>query len=105
MKILILLILSTQIYAKYTFNKIQTVEGFALNFKLSHITSETSARLDCQSFFQKFDIKRKDQIVSENYITISECELLYTKIDTCLKKVKYVCFDTKDLYQTKCSCN
>lgn len=107
MKILItiLCIASISASASSLFDSIKTIEGYETNYSLSSIKHNHSINLECQSFFNKFDIYKDNKLVSERYITRKECEVLETKAIVCLKEKSQVCFNDENIFEAKCSCN
>lgn len=70
----------------------------------SKSTRKPYAILDCQSFFQKMDIKQNQNILHDNVITIQECEFLYKNINFCIKKKTMKCIDSEDIFSEDCHC-
>lgn len=101
---LISFLLAFNALANTTIDKSTLIEGFAKNYELTSSMHEKKINLDCQSFFHKFDIYEKNILVSEEFITQKECQILETKVDICLKKKKMVCFDNMDIYAASCEC-
>lgn len=99
------MMLSFSSYANVTFDSIELDDGFASRFTLKNSKNVNTAKLDCQSFFHKFDIFDENNMISESYITINECSLLYKKVMTCLEVQKFVCFKESDLYEANCRCD
>ena len=105
-KILISLILATPLYANtYLFDKMTTVDNLDANFIMDNSNnSDYFANLDCQSFFQKFDFYENDQLITENFLTISECEFIYKETLQCFQDGKSKCFSTESIFKTGCDC-
>lgn len=105
-KILISLIFATPLYANtYLFDQIATVEDLDANFIMDNSNnSDYFANLDCQSFFQKLDFYENDQLITENFLNISECEFIYGEILQCFKEGKSKCFSTENIFKQGCDC-
>ena len=88
------------------FNQMKNIEDFEGVFVISNTFSKQEyAKLDCQSYFHKFDIyNTKDQVVQENYISFGECEYLYNNFATCIKDEGIKCLDTEDIFDQDCKC-
>lgn len=91
--------------ASNSFDSITKLEGFETNYSLTSKEHNYKINLECQSFFNKFDIYEGKNIVSERYITRKECEVLETKARVCLKEMSQVCFNDDNIYEAKCICN
>lgn len=83
---------------------IQAIEDFDARFLLTSSQENQSVVLDCQSFFQKIDFFVDDEIQSENFISINECEWLFDKTRACLRRNREVCLDSDDLWSDSCKC-
>jgi hypothetical protein len=107
MKVIIttLCLVALNSFAANLFDEITIVDGFETNYSISSKSHDYRINLECQSFFNKFDIYNKDELISERYITRKECEVLETKTRICLKEKKQVCFNDVDIYEAKCNCN
>lgn len=88
------------------FNQIENYNGQYGMFKLSHSKENNHfAILDCQSFFQKMDFyTANDDIVLENFITMDECEEIYSNIKWCFEQNKNKCFDPNTVLMQSCEC-
>jgi hypothetical protein len=102
---LIILLFAFNALANITVNEVKLIEGFATNYELTSKSHNKKINLDCQSFFHKFDIYNDSQLISERYITESECKVLETKVNVCLKEKQKVCFNEDDIYQSSCKCD
>ncbi|MBD64609.1 MAG: hypothetical protein CME62_05355 [Halobacteriovoraceae bacterium] len=109
MKIITLLLLvSTGLCAgQFEINVMEIEPDFALKFNLyNDQQTQQTAVLDCQSFFQKFDIFDKyHQVTHENFLTISECYKIYENTVNCLEAGHVKCIDSSDIFNNKCSCD
>lgn len=106
--ILLTLILSSQAMAiSLEVSKMNLEEDFQLKFKLSSDNQKDGhAILDCQSYFQKIDFYDKDdKIVSDNVISIGECEYIHDVIAQCLAANKDKCLDSEDVFNDSCECS
>ena len=107
MKKLILLMMLANTALAYQLNITQMTKypNYEVNFKLTGQDIPYYAQLNCQSFFQKFDVYSKDhKLLNENYISIGECEYIYNNLSQCLATHKTKCIDTADLFNPSCSC-
>lgn len=88
-------------------NSIKVEPTFEIRFNLySDQSTDASAVLDCQSFFKKIDFfDKKGLLVSENYITMGECEYLYEQTMSCLDKSLNKCLDSDYIFSDTCSCD
>ena len=90
------------------FNQIENLNGQYGMFKLTHSKDEGHyAILDCQSFFQKMDFytpSDSNGIVLENFITMDECEEIYSNIKWCFEQNKNKCFDPNAVLMQSCEC-
>lgn len=107
MKLIITLICLTalNVFANSSFDSIVTKDGYETNYTLSSKVHGFKISLECQSFFNKFDLYKDNILVTERYITRKECEVLETKTRVCLKERRQVCFKDEDIYEASCSCN
>ena len=105
-KLLLLLALMPNAFAQQIqVSQIETYPDYDINFKLHDSTSSNYGKLDCQSFFKKFDFfDGKDQILSENYITMSECEYIHNSIKSCIATSDVKCIDSTNIFNTSCTC-
>jgi hypothetical protein len=86
-------------------SQIETFPDYDINFKLNGKYNLLYGQLDCQSFFKKFDFfDQKDRPLAENYITMSECEYIYTNIEQCIAKNSVKCIDSDNIFNTSCDC-
>lgn len=60
--------------------------------------------LDCQSFLHKLDFYENDEIISENYVSVSECQYLFETFHSCIKEVGFMCVDSGNLFKSFCDC-
>lgn len=90
----------------FNYNHIETFSDFDAIFVLTNTLDNSQyAKLDCQSFFHKFDIYTKEnKIISENYISFGECEYLYKNINKCLNHEKIKCINSEALFNLDCQC-
>jgi len=106
-KLLLLLIISTPIYAQdYSIDTISVDEDFDINFTLSNSThSKYSGALTCQNFIKKLDFfDTQGGLLHENYITMEECQEIYDNTLRCFKKSKDKCFDMNNILSILCEC-
>ena len=106
--ILLALFLSTSVFATtLDITKMTLEENFELRFLLEGTTPNTGhIILDCQSYFQKVDFfDGAGTAISENVISINECEYLYDVVNKCLLQNKVKCFDTDHLFNDECGCD
>lgn len=102
----LLLTYSTAQAETFNYTNINNVEGFDGIFILSNSNDHSrQLRLDCQSFFHKFDFyDGTNNMLFENFISFGECEYLYENINACLKQEKTKCVDTEDIFNEDCNC-
>jgi hypothetical protein len=111
MKIILLLSIitygSTVSSGELNFDQIKNVQDFEGVFVISDTAnSKEYAKLDCQSYFHKFDIyDQKNQISHENFISFGECEYLYNNIQSCIQKKGIKCVDTDNIFDQNCECS
>lgn len=106
--ILILLLMSSQVWAtQINFSRLSVAPDFDLKFVITHdVEHQQYAILDCQSFIQKMDLfDEAGNLISENPISINECEYLFDQFITCFDKKQDKCIDTKDLFRDGCLCD
>lgn len=93
--------------AKLEVNQMTPQEDY--NYKFILEAQQPSAghiELDCQSFIHKADFfNQEGKILSENFISINECEYLYEQTYNCLKKNEVKCIDSDYLFREGCGCD
>jgi hypothetical protein len=108
MKFILLIILSTiPVWAlENEFNQMENYNGHYGMFKLTHSKDDSHyAILDCQSYFQKMDFKdSQGETMAENFITMDECEEIYSNIKWCFQQNKNKCFDSDAVLIQSCEC-
>jgi hypothetical protein len=93
--------------SELNFDQIKNVQDFEGVFLISNTTgTKEYAKLDCQSYFHKFDVyNAKDQVSHENFISFGECEYIYKSFQSCIKKEGIKCLDTDDIFNQDCKCS
>jgi hypothetical protein len=106
-KLLLLLVLMPSAFAhKIEVSHIETFPDYDINFKLNGKYNKFYGQLDCQSFFKKFDFfDQTNQVLAENYITMSECEYIYSNIAQCITTTNVKCIDSDNIFNTSCDCD
>lgn len=101
-----LLIVCAANAAKLEVDQMSLQENYELKFILLANKPNTGhIELDCQSFFKKVDFfDQYGKMLSENFISINECEYLYEQTYSCLQKNKVKCISTEFLFRDSCNC-
>lgn len=90
----------------FSFDQFAKYQDFDAMFMLTKQNDlSVKVKLDCQSYFHKVDIlDSTNNILSENYISIGECEYLYNNFTRCIATEQIKCIDTDDIFNESCKC-
>ena len=103
--LLVLVLLPSAFAYQFKIVSSKVVPNYDINFELELTNASEYGRLDCQSFFKKLDFFSSDnQLISENYISIDECEYIYNNIQSCIAQNSTKCIEEGDILNTSCKC-
>ncbi|MAZ49537.1 MAG: hypothetical protein CME65_13335 [Halobacteriovoraceae bacterium] len=105
-KIILLAILwSHACLAGIVVNKMELLSGYEIAFKMTNTKDSTKKlHLDCQSYFNKFEVYKNQTLQEDIYLSAGECQQIWEQTTVCLEKVGSKCFNTADLFNPDCSC-
>lgn len=88
------------------YSNIEVHPEFEVKFLLTHETDhEDAIVLDCQSFLNKIDFfDSHDQLISENFIDIHQCEEIYLNTMSCFDQGLPKCIKPEDIFSKSCNC-